>query len=347
MRFLPKLLFILFVLLFLNLFQIKSVLAEDAIPVPYVACDSDSGSGQEYHSLRPYQKSPCNQSKDSLAAFCGNELSVNKTLTGTAYPGDPNCTDIGGGQISCHFKKTSPETITTIAVKLENAYFPIMGNTETGVNANNDKDPDDGFTDADKVNEYVSWYLNGVPYKKEYPENFSIEFAGPIAKLYPQELQLEERVKTIERGDTKDDDLDQSGKALTQDRHNQVVVCTKEIEIPILGIKIGSAKTTECGSFFGGSDYRISEWNGDLSLFNKIESEIIDILAKLLPNILPGDIKNFFEAEKPWNQRVPPLSWNFKDPLLYKKAYNEWRGKSCLLVPTPVRFLVCIEESLK
>jgi hypothetical protein len=34
-----------------------------------------------------------------------------------------------------------------------------------------------------------------------------------------------------------------------------------------------------------------------------------------------------------WNKKYPPLPWQFKSELYYKKAYNEWLGKNCAILP--------------
>lgn len=34
-----------------------------------------------------------------------------------------------------------------------------------------------------------------------------------------------------------------------------------------------------------------------------------------------------------WNKKYPPLPWQFNEEILYKKAYNEWQGKNCAILP--------------
>jgi hypothetical protein len=34
-----------------------------------------------------------------------------------------------------------------------------------------------------------------------------------------------------------------------------------------------------------------------------------------------------------WNKKYPPLPWQFKSEILYEKAYNEWEGRTCVILP--------------
>jgi hypothetical protein len=34
-----------------------------------------------------------------------------------------------------------------------------------------------------------------------------------------------------------------------------------------------------------------------------------------------------------WNKKYPPLPWQFDEEILYRKAYNEWQGKNCAILP--------------
>ena len=190
-------------------------------------------SEDEFHSLRPYQASPCNQNLEDLALFCGNNIvigdnfTITKTFTsptGSEYSSDPNPPGEWGLHSPCYFCNESgacvqntasacipeanqctpgdpnacgPCEVSTdgtfetcvftvnrtrnIAIDLEDAELPIMGYTEPSrnnlsepdpqvVNSMNPIDPSqESLTHPDKVNEYVSWYLNGVIGRAEYP----------------------------------------------------------------------------------------------------------------------------------------------------------------------------------
>lgn len=312
-----------------------------------ISCNNVSNS--EFHSLRPYPGKPCLTAISETATFCGDSLTLTDNIKITYNPGTDNCVSIPGGKVRCTYSVNKNRNIT---IDLSEAELPIMGNTE---DVTPNASPD--MPDAQKVNEYVSWYLNGVINRKEYPEKTDnaslVNFSGPINKLLPQEIQLAKRVEQVENATGVD--LGSNQESIQQDRHNQIAVCTKEIEIPILGIKIGRASPTKCsGGFNIQADYRLGDWNGDLSFWNNILNNvlggignIVDFFAKMFPNYALTDIAKYLSDSEAWNKRVPPFSWNpqFKDDqLLYRKAYNEWLGKSCILIPVPIRFLVCIEN---
>ena len=256
-------------------------------PDPYVPCSQFREP--EFHSLRPYQASPCNQNVDQDALFCGNDLvlvdefTIVKTFfappfytqwtysldgqpiepvpaenpleelpclvcrAGTCVPRIPgpmpgcdpglnmcsglgsecvgNCIDNGYGTETCFFNITR---VRNIAIDLEGARLPIMGYTEPSLN--NEDDPyrvinsvlqNETVEDALKVNEYVSWYLNGVIGRAEYnPPNLDTEegrrkmtdYSGPLKKLLSFESQLTDRLFEVTRAGV--------------DRHNQIVGCS-------------------------------------------------------------------------------------------------------------------------
>ncbi|KKR11263.1 MAG: Exopolysaccharide biosynthesis protein N-acetylglucosamine-1-phosphodiester alpha-N-acetylglucosaminidase [Candidatus Woesebacteria bacterium GW2011_GWA1_39_21] len=187
----------------------------------------------EFHSLRPYQGSPCDPNAEDLAIFCGNDLFVtqNVTVTKNFNNGPPNfpiyssggttvtpnqpprsqvdyackycegpnqCSDrrFGGCDpglnecetnrdcSGCHINSNGTETCSftitnskNVAVDVSGAELPIMGYTEPSVGADPGKpkvinayNPNEETVDnATKVNEYVSWYLNGIIGRAEYP----------------------------------------------------------------------------------------------------------------------------------------------------------------------------------
>jgi len=207
-----------------------------------VAPENSFFGDDEFHSLRPYQASPCNPNKEDLALFCGNDLFIGDPVViekrfdefagydeqyfdGTGVriysnpPFDPSssydcwycdstspglcvqnpdypncipwsqqcsiavnpcgdCEDSADGVTErCSFTITSSKTVS---VELSNAEFPIMGYTEPSQDNLNESDPkvinsinpeEETLDDATKMNEYVSWYLNGVNGRAEYPYN--------------------------------------------------------------------------------------------------------------------------------------------------------------------------------
>jgi len=300
-----KFLFALFLLLVICCLLPSPARAQ--IPPDYTPCSETADP--EFHSLRPYQASPCSSEVVPYASFCGNKLTLKEIVPAT-YPGGGGICKQEGEKVVCKFNISVPPH--KVIIDLTGANLPIMGNTEEVIDSQN---PNDTFDDAQKANEYVSWYLNGVINRAEYgdtknTEGEMVNFSGPLKKLLPSVIQEAQRIKTIQ--------------AAVATRHNQITVCAQE---GILGIW-GKTKPHECYKGYGTvakpNVYRLKNWNGDLSE-----------LRAILNLINPLDA---------WNKRIPPLPWNFESDILYKKAYNEWKGKSCLILP--VIGLTCIDNPL-
>jgi hypothetical protein len=194
----------------------------DRYPFPCnkIAPDDAFQGDDEFHSLRPYQASPCNPYKEDLALFCGNSLILVNPITVTKtfspdYPFDATysrppeqpppsdlytcrgvyCRTAGACQEfpdkcgACEWCACSAsadgETETcsflidesrSVAVDVSGAEFPIMGYTEPSVGNEdlpkprviNSVNQSEDLSLDDRVNEYVSWYLNGVNERAEY-----------------------------------------------------------------------------------------------------------------------------------------------------------------------------------
>lgn len=296
----------------------------------------------EFHSLRPYPANPCQSSVDNYAKFCGNNLTLHDTITET-YPGSGSCTT-SNGTITCTYNESVDKPIT---IDLSIASLPIMGNTEEVTNSKNASKSAETLDDAEKVNNYVSWYLNGVNYRAEYGNaktdaDSLINFSGPLNKLLPSIVLDAQRIQTI-------------GNAGSSN-HNQIIVCGNNSLGPIgdaagLGTVTPEACYSGNGSFTKAKEYRLEDWNYNLSLFNNLN----DLLSQALSNlsaIIPGgtNISKIINDSigNAWKSRKPPLPWDtrFKEnDRLYLKAYNEWRGKACALVPV-INLLVCIDNPL-
>lgn len=244
--------------------------ATGPLPGDYIPCDATTED--EWHSLRPYRKSPCNLQTMDLALFCGNDFILMDSLpfqkvynfsSGVSwsysfegsdiqpFPKEPpatacsycdasrncvqrsepcdntiGCNITGCGQVPCRTNDDGTETCffnversRNIAVDLSDSYFPIMGLTEDPYVVNR-QTPSDQFDDPKKVNEYVSWYLNGTIGRAEYdPPNVKdkeqqkrlVNFSGPLKKLLSFESQIVRRIKEIEKSD--------------EVRHNQIIGC--------------------------------------------------------------------------------------------------------------------------
>ncbi len=234
---LPKL-FVFVILVLASLFLGKSVVAQ----IPQNPVDCDDTADPEFHSLRPYQKSPCNWEVSQTARFCGNRLVLTDSVTAPQpiRPSlAPNCSRLSNGNYRCTYTLSSQTA--NYSIDLSEADFPILGNTENVVNSQSQADTLD---DAEKTNEYVSWYLGGVTGKAEYGTDEDLDkivnFSGPIKKLLPLTIQNDFRSETVERaGDS---------------QHDQVVGCINALK-----------QITPCYPQRPGvREIRISAWRGNL-----------------------------------------------------------------------------------
>jgi hypothetical protein len=283
------------------------VYAQDAVPKPIVPCDESSVRDPEFNSDRPYQASPCGDAPKTW--WCGNTVVINL--------GSYSCEPKNIGDASCTYKNPDNGIQQKIDVDLSDVELPILGNTQDVINS---RSAGETVDDAAKVNEYVSWYLGGLNNRAEYGESKNtdeyISFAGPVQKLLPEAFQNANRITTILTATQQAPAYlsDETNQTISSDNqnHNQIAVC------------VSGGKPVECyngdGSPAKGTVYRINDWNdGSLSRLSTFF------------NWVGGDI---------WNKRYPPLPWQFKDSTLYEKAYHEWRGQSCIIVPV-VNMLVC------
>ena len=334
-------LLVLVILLIVILLEIRNSKLEIGTVNAQVPANTNISCGNvsdtEFNSLRPYQaNTQCTSQTASEATFCGNNLTLKETIEKTYTGGGGNCTT-KGSKVYCTYNVSVPSHKVTI--DLSGADLPFMGNTE------------DALSDADKMNDYVSWYLGGVTNKKEYPDKSDddslVNFSGPLAKLLPLEIQNANRFTQI--------------KNAKVTRHDQVVVCTKkEINSSLIpsflkwgleNLGVGQTVATDCP---GEEKWRLTNWDGNLSIVNTLQNagiSLLDLFLNTFPSI-PGDIiTQALDQNKAWPYRVPPLSWGVDpsgkpfDSLTYQKAYKEWQGNSCIITPFP-KILLCLNNIL-
>lgn len=180
-------------------------------------CQQTTEGNPEYHPLRPYPGSPCDPliPRSILEAPLDPDLKYNTFACGTAltpqnqqvfdpygdnsrYENPALTPDIAGfahticnprtpdeiargGTVTCY--RTSNFNVT---VDLSHANLGILGNTQ-----------DPTLTDAQKVNEYLSWYLTGttqisdqLPLDANNPKDMDrlVNYSGPLRKLMPLDL---------------------------------------------------------------------------------------------------------------------------------------------------------------
>lgn len=321
-----KLAFLIFSLLIVaRLLQAKIVGAQ--IPPGNVPCGDVRDP--EFHSLRPYQANPCDEEIHETALFCGNDLVIPEEITvskGNAI----SCEKNAEGNDVCKFREDNIQR--KIAIDLSNAKLPIMGNTEDAINS---QQQEKDLSDAEKVNEYVSWYLNGIINRAEYPfldptdeEDISkiVDFSGPLKKLLPWDEQVRKRIKTIERAVGKD--VNKDGQTENQDRHDQVFACTFGIPIKLFGIwEVARAAQIPVPCY-------------DKS-FLSLAADFFDL----------RDEKRLSE----WRNHLPPLAEDFDNFQDYWVEYKKWRGERCVVAEVPgfvpvvggKKFVYCFDDPTK
>lgn len=302
MKLATKLVYFLF-FLFLTLFTVNSSLFSvfAQVPPPKIPCEGEASP--EFNSLRPYQASPCGDS--SKTYFCGNNIIIYEEIQETVY--DCSITEL---QVNKTINKT-------YEIEMSDLELPILGNTELTKNSQNNSDQID---DAQKMNEYLSWYLNGVNNRAEYSpisgqdeEDMRkiIDFSGPINKLLSLDSLTKRRIGVIKSVDGTS--YDKVGSPVVQltgntgtesevERHNQIVGCT------ILGIPV--------------------------PCYDGLLSSLVDSEKRL----------------KDWENHLPPLRKDFDNFSDYNIEYRRWRGESCARIPVPVinkEILFCFNNPLK
>ncbi len=340
MKIANKLFPIIFVFIALSLPNLVS--ASTAFPKIKLPCDETEEV--EFHSLRPYQAAKCGDA--NKAYFCSNDLIFIETFD---VLGMNDCRASGrNGRFTCHpDAQVDPHTLY---IQLDNSMLPILGNTEQVINGNGGTEVID---DATKVNEYASWYLSGVNNRAEYGENTNervVNYSGPLQKLLPKTIQESERKITIEEATNKFSYTDDETQEKIDEplNHDQIVVCFQKEFLWLFGKSIPKP----CSE--AGSGLRLSSWKEDLSFLRGVSNlgvKILDSIPDWMLGLVGGAINN--STTVAWNKRFPPLPWDdgtakygqtpipFKTELEYKKAYNEWQGKSCVII---VGNLLCIEN---
>lgn len=291
--------------------------------IPAASIDCNKTSSTEFHSLRPYQKSACEKEIKDTAQFCGNALLVSDSVSSAQLISPSlatNCSAIGNGKYKCEYSAVERHRYYNINVS--DIEFPILGNTEDVANS---QDQSESLNDAEKMNSYVSWYLNGVTGRAEYPPveidsqegvQKTVDFSGPVKKLLPQQIQNDARIQQIE-----------DATSGSPERHNQIVACTYGVKFPFINpfnnnqIEIGGIpgpcyEKNIFASFFK-VEHRISEWKDET--------------------------------------KQPPKASESPDLSSYLAEYERWKGYSCFTPTVPAfipfiggqKVVVCVDNLFK
>ena len=284
--------------------EVRPEVAQIELPI-FGKLDISLGALPEFHSLRPYQASPCGEAPglspaQPQALLCGNDLYFKEKFTRTPNSPDANCTQSSNGSQTCTFNISSTVDVT---IDLTESELPIMGNTDDvghGWSVSSDL-----ASEVDRVNEYLSWYLQGTLYRAEdfalgpspIDQQRIVDFAGPLNKLLPQRVQWDKRENSIRKAR-------ESVTLKSTSRHNQVVGCIAQTGF-LGGLTVWPCNTN---SQFSLGDF-LKTFNSATTLFGRQVFRLDDWVDKGL--------------------NLPPIQENFKRFEDYWKAYLEWRGQAC------------------
>lgn len=331
MRLSTKILYITFLtVLSLSFFLgYKAKVANAQIPQPKIPCLEDEFRNPEFSSLRGYQASPCGDSKK--AVWCGNTITIFENVT----------KHLSGSQNICNTTSTrvNKRINKTYYINLSGVELPIAGNTEAAENTitgNNSS-----LSNADKLSEYLSWYLQGGTKTAERDvdaQDDIVNYSGPANKSLPLVVQQLNRFETLWASGVKIEYTNEDEEEIEETNlHNQIVVCTeKNLFGKVPNPWIGEERPIPCypgggsdGSEAQGKQYRLVDWWGSkpMGLIDTQKGKKID----------------GWDGSHRWGYHTPPFPWMFDKYIYYQKAYNEWRGKECFLIRDS---LICVDVKI-
>ncbi len=343
-----KCLFTFFIVLgAINLYLPAHVRADvQAMPDPVVPCLEDTPEGYrdpEFHSLRPYQASPC--PGGPVLYFCNNDYIIEEDLT---REWDKSICDENTFICDVEDFIIGGDDGRNYRIGLSELKFPILGNTQNVINS---QQPDDEFDAAQKMNEYANWYLQGVTDKAEYgnkPLDNFVSFAGPYKKLVPWDFQNLRRHEVLHDAGVKEwfnpDSTEfpiepqieagaptnpLTGEIKLTKNHNQIAVCTDGATDEPVPCYDGTGNWVDGAGKTNGSGRRLNTW-----------WEAKTSVPKDRWNLPPF---NAWDGSQSWGIATPPYPWLFSNELYYQKAWNEWRGQTCNIVGTA---LICTDGEI-
>jgi len=265
----------------------------------------------------------------------------------------------------CQFEVNEREI--HVDVDLSSAELPIVGLTEGPYVNNSQYRPFGTLTDSQRMNEYLSWYMNGTTYRAEdnfltssenYPTKDEdleseegkqkaiedtkevINYSGPLKKMLPFEIQKIERLEEIERTlktDLTDDGINE-GSIANGPRHDQIVACTYSIDASFLAKAIGFV--------FGGGADLLNNIPGPCYPENEGVTGDIELwgvkLGSIGVKINRHRLSDFYDENK-----LPPLRQAYENFANYWIDYKKWRGNICTpVIDLGVKLYLCFDETV-
>jgi hypothetical protein len=264
----------------------------------------------EFHSLRPYPANPCDKQASDTTLLCSNDLVVVKS---TSPGANGNCSPPNAdGSYTCTYTDVAERV--NVSIDLAGAELPIMGNTEDVPNGTwtspNTNAPN--MSVDQRMNGYVSWYLNGVVDRAEedfsaYDPKYLVNYSGPLNKLLPFIGQQVSKIAGVKNTASTPAKIAANPSIADPSlRHNAVVGCDYDTLALPCYVKDVSA------SFI---------------------SQLIHVIVGT-PVI---DVRRLVD----FSQRLPPLESDpgYRTFSEYWKAYLTWEGKICS--PSLFGFYLC------
>lgn len=350
----------------------------DAFPSPIVPCipqdfPHELGSvlrNPEFHSLRPYQASPCGDAP--RAYYCNNDYTIIEDVSQRYDPAkcwygsvnqsplDPNasgsyfCRKDPNTGLSCPDSPTGICPVFIIggddgrdyALTLNEAEYPFVGNTEDVFNSQSEEET---FDAAGKVNEYVNWYLQGVTDKAEYGIKQSVlpnhlgSYAGPTKKLIPFDILNLRRLEVLHDGVVRERfDLGPIPDASIDPR---LLLYDPILQIYYTEASKSHNQIAVCSFhiiLFGEVPFPC--WNGKggrANDYNRLDKWWMARGSRAWETYYDS-VGNRFQnwtIFNVWKGTTPPFPWQFNDQYLYQKALFEWSGQTCIAFPLLNRYI--------
>lgn len=296
----------------------------------------------EYHSLRPYPHCPYDPSiRNTSYYLCGHDLIAKEKILLNSPAETPeseetlkNCypAEAADGTIICEYYLTNRHI--EVGVDLSNTVLPIVGLTDSQFIPGSESSikPDDvlktetnevdggyAVSYASRMNEYVSWYLNGSAvgraednYPRIYFEDRAwqlVDYSGPLRKTLPWRIQVKQRNQVIESANPIGNP---TGTITTRepyypldekpDRHNQIVACVTNtslggLPIPCYNQDLGDFYSAYADNLLNEANRlaRENDYSGAIlilvDLFRDLGGSATDLMIILVQNI-SGFIKD-------------------------------------------------------
>ncbi len=335
-----------------------------AFPPPVVPCLENGPKGirnPEFHSLRPYQASPCGDAPK--AYFCNNDYTILEPIN---QKWDPNWCwygSVGGGPSGAgtgpggggnsggdsYFCEMKPNAVVSgvdnrqidvyiiggsdgrdYAISLNKVKYPIVGNTQNVINS---QSANDEFASEQKLNQYVNWYLQGVVEKAEYGDRLpgDVEtLAGPVKKLLPIDYLNYRRLGVLHDAGVHPhppltlNPFEYQGSLGVYDPTTGNLLVDETLNHNQIAVCTSGGFAYPCYKGDGSEAKSFTRLMGWWERKGSLPWENYNNSA--------GNRFRAWNDFSHWSAATPPFPWLFNSEIHYIKAYREWRGETCFIL---------------